>query len=329
MVRFGIIGTNKITETLLEAAKTVEGFNLAAVYSRKEETARAFADKYEVEHIYTNIEEMVASDTIDAVYIASPNALHAEQAIVCMEHGKHVLCEKAIASNTAELQKMIDTARKHNVVLMEAMMSTMTPNFKSILDNLSKIGKVRRYFAQFCQYSSRYDKYKQGTVLNAFNPTFSNGSLMDIGIYCVYPMVVLFGEPMAIKANAFMLDSGVDGEGSMLATYEEMEGVLMYSKITNSHLPSEIQGEEGTIVIDHINTPTKIEIRYRDGRVEDITVPQETNIMRYEVEEFISLVQSESQQSSINSHKHSMIVMNLLEESRKQVGLVFPADTNK
>jgi scyllo-inositol 2-dehydrogenase (NADP+) len=329
MVRFGVIGTNIITDKFLEAVENVQDFVLTAVYSRKEETARAFADKHGVKDIYTNLEEMAASEEIDAVYIASPNSFHAEQAIIFMNHGKHVLCEKAIASNTAELRKMIDTANRNKVILMEAMMSTFTPNFRSIRDNLKKIGKVRRYFAHYCQYSSRYDTYKQGTVLNAFNPAFSNGALMDIGIYCVYPMVVLFGEPLHIKANAFMLDSGVDGEGSMLASYEDMEGVIMYSKITNSYIPSEIQGEEGTIIIDHINMPTKVEIRYRDGRIEDITVPQESNIMCYEVEEFISLLHSGSLQSQINSHGNSMGVMKILEGSRKQVGLVFPADNKK
>jgi scyllo-inositol 2-dehydrogenase (NADP+) len=118
----------------------------------------------------------------------------------------------------------------------------------------------------------------------------------------------------------------VDGEGSMLASYEEMEGVIMYSKITNSHAPSEIQGEEGTIVIDHINAPTKVEIQYRDGRIEDITKSQEANIMCYELQEFSSLIKSDALQSTINSHTNSMIVMKLLEESRNQVGLVFPAD---
>ncbi|WP_341467137.1 hypothetical protein [Clostridium septicum] len=86
---------------------------------------------------------------------------------------------------------MIKVAKENNVVLMEAMKTTLFPNFKIIKDNLYKIGKVRRYFASFCQYSSRYDKYKSGEILNAFKPELSNGSLMDIGVYCIAPMVNL------------------------------------------------------------------------------------------------------------------------------------------
>src|SRR5690606_38194200 len=132
------------------------------------------------------------------------------------------LCEKPMASNVQEVQAMITAARRNKVLLMEAMKSTLMPNFYSIQSNLSKLGPVRRFFASFCQYSSRYDAYRQGTVLNAFNPSFSNGSLLDIGVYCIYPAVVLFGKPDHILANGYLLESGVDGEGSLLLKYGQL-----------------------------------------------------------------------------------------------------------
>jgi predicted dehydrogenase len=231
-----------------------------------------------------------------------------------------------MTSNTKELEAMQKVAKEHNVLLMEAMKSTLTPNFKSIQENLHKIGKVRRYFANYCQYSSRYDAYKQGTVLNAFNPAFSNGSIMDLGVYGLYPLVVLFGQPKVVKATGVMLDSGVDGEGSILLQYDEMDAVVLHSKINNSYIPSEIQGEKGSILIDKISTPEKIEIRYKDGTVEDISQVQEQPHMFYEVEEFIHLIQSKKTESTINSFLHSKITAEITEEVRKQVGLVFPAD---
>lgn len=329
MVRFGVIGTNKITDRFIHDASGVKDFTLSAVYSRTEEKAREFAGKYDVTAIFTDLERFAKSDLVDAVYIASPNSLHCEQAILLMEHGKHVLCEKPVASNTAELEEMIRVANKHKVVLMEAMKSTLLPNFLAIRNNLPKLGKVRRYFATYCQYSSRYDAYKEGTVLNAFNPSFSNGSLMDIGVYCIYPLIVLFGEPLSVKANAYMLDSGVDGEGSLLLTYKEMEAVIMHSKITNSYLPSEIQGENGSMIIDRINEPEHIEIRYRDGRVEDIAEPQISETMYYETAEFIRLIKDGILESPINSHFHSLAAMRVMDEARKQIGLVFPADSRR
>ncbi len=326
MVRFGIIGTNWITESFIQAASKVEEFSLAAVYSRTNDKALEFADKYGAEHTYTDLNEFVKSPEFDAVYIASPNSLHASQAVLCMENGKHVICEKPIASNADEVSKMIAAAKENNVVLMEALKTTQLPNFLAIKENLHKIGKVRRYFASYCQYSSRYDKYKEGTVLNAFKPEFSNGSLMDIGIYCVYPAVALFGEPNEVKASSYMLESGVDGEGSLLLTYEEMDAVIMYSKITNSYVPSEIQGENGSIIIDKIHTPESVKIQYKDGTVEDITKEQVSESMYYEAKEFISLVSENIQQSELNSHQNSLITARILETARKQVGLIYPAD---
>lgn len=329
MIKFGIIGTNWITESFVNAANELEDFSLAAVYSRTEEKAKEFADKFEVKTTYTDLDKFVASADIDAVYIASPNALHAEHAMHCMKNGKHVICEKSISSNTRELQNMIDTAKENKVLLMEALKTTFLPNFISIQENLHKIGAVRRYFASYCQYSSRYDAYKEGTVLNAFNPNFSNGSLMDIGIYCVYPMVALFGKPNQVKASSVMLDSGVDGEGSILFNYGDKEGMVMYSKITNSHVPSEIQGEKGSILINNINTPDKVEIKYNDGTVEDISQPQKSNSMYYEAEAFIDLIKASETESTVNSLKQSYIVGEILEEARNQVGLVFPADNKQ
>jgi scyllo-inositol 2-dehydrogenase (NADP+) len=192
LVRFGVVGTNWITERFLEAAKHVEDFSLAAVYSRTAEKAEEFAEKYEVQTKFTDLEEMAASDLIDAVYIASPNSHHCRQAVLFLQHKKHVLCEKPLASNAAEVKEMIKAAKANEVLLMEAMKSTVMPNFESIEKNISKIGKVRRFSGSYCQYSSRYDAYKKGTVLNAFNPEFSSGSLMDLGVYAIYPLVVFF-----------------------------------------------------------------------------------------------------------------------------------------
>ncbi|WP_199616239.1 Gfo/Idh/MocA family protein [Paenibacillus alkalitolerans] len=326
MIRFGVIGTNWITDEFIKAAGKINDFSLTAVYSRSEERAGQFAEKWDIPNTFTDLGTMAASDALDAVYIASPNSYHAQQAILCMNHGKHVLCEKPLASNTEEVRQMIEAAKKNNVLLMEALKSVLMPNFYSIAENLHKVGKVRRYFASYCQYSSRYDTYKAGTILNAFNPEFSNGSLMDLGIYCIYPMVVLFGSPEQVKASGVMLDSGVDGEGSIVLQYPEMDAVVMYSKITDSALPSEIQGETGNIVIDKINQPEKVEIRYRDGRVEDISVPQGARSMTYEIEHFIGLIQSGDVESPVNSHLNSMKAMKIMDEARRQLGLVYPAD---
>ncbi len=328
MINIGVIGSNFITDRLIEGAKEVSDANIAAVYSRTEERAKEFAEKHGIKNTFTSLEEMAKSDLIDAVYVASPNALHASQTILFLNHKKHVLCEKTFASNTKEATDMIKAARENNVVLMEAMKTTLLPNFRVIKDNLYKIGKVRKYFASFCQYSSRYDKYKAGEVLNAFKNELSNGAIMDIGVYCIAPMVNLFGKPNTVKANGIMLKTGVDGEGSAVFGYDDMEGVVIYSKISNSYLQSEIQGEEGNIIIDRINAFNNVKIIYRDGREEDLTLEQNNADMCYEVEEFINLIKSGEKESKINSLQVSRDVIEVIEEARKQIGVIYPADKN-
>ncbi|RIX49382.1 gfo/Idh/MocA family oxidoreductase [Paenibacillus nanensis] len=325
-IRFGLIGTNWITERFLAGARLHEQFELAAVYSRTEEKAREFADKHGIPHRYTDLEAMFGSGVIDAVYIASPNSLHAPHAIAAMNRGIHVLCEKPAASNAREMREMIETAKRTDTLLMQAVKSTLMPGFKAIQDNLEKAGTVRRYFASFCQYSSRYDAYKAGQVLNAFKPELSNGSLMDIGIYCIYPAVALFGKPNSVKAQGYMLESGVDGEGSLILGYDTMDAVLMHSKITHSFLPNEIQGELGSLYIDKISEPTSITFQTRDGKVEDLSRPTIEETMYYELDEFIQLLNRGLRESSINSHETSLITMEIMDEARRQMGLRFPAD---
>lgn len=329
MIRFATIGTNWITERFIQAALETEQFALTAVYSRTEEKGREFAAKFGDPQVYTDLKALAASSDVDAVYIASPNSFHAEQAILMMDHGKHVLCEKPMASNAAEVRRMIEAARRNDVLLMEALKSTLMPNFRAVQDNLYKIGQVRRYFSSYCQYSSRYDAFKQGKVMNAFNPAFSNGALMDLGIYCIYPMVTLFGKPESVQASAVMLSSGVDGEGSLVVRYPEMDGVIMYSKITDSYLPTEIQGEYGTIVIDRINQPYEVKILYRDGTTEELTCFQPQESMYYEALEFIELILSGKRESQINTHARSLAVAELMEEARRQFGLRFAADEDQ
>ncbi len=325
-VRFGIIGTNFISDWVIRGGRQDHRFEITAIYSRSQQTADDFAAKHQIPHTFTSLEAMTSSPLIDAVYIASPNALHASQAIMFMKYGKHVLCEKAFASNVREIEKMIDTARKHNVTLMEAMKSTLTPNFLAARDALNEIGKIRCYFASYCQYSSRYDKFKEGIVLNAFQPDLSNGALMDIGIYTIYPMVVLFGRPQTIKAAGVRLSTGVDGEGCVTFGYPDMSAQIMYSKISNSLLPSEIQGENGNIIFDRINIISEVNVHFRNGEKKSITCPPEKDEYYYEVKEFIDLVLSGKQESTINSWKNSLITMEIMDEIRKQLGVVYPAD---
>lgn len=335
-VRFGVVGTNFISDWVIAGACQDERFELVAVYSRKQETADTFAVKHQIPYTFTSLEEMAQSSLIDAVYIASPNFLHAEQSILCMQHGKHVLCEKPFASNAREAQEMIAVSRRYNVTLMEAMKPTLTPNFRAVKKNLNRLGVIRRYFSSYCQYSSRYDKFKEGIVQNAFKPELSNGAMMDIGIYTIYPMVVLFGRPQKVSAMGLVLSSGVDGQGVVNLQYEGMNATVLYSKIADSFLPTEIQGEDGNIMLDRINSISRVDWLPRcmpfSGKgpkiaSENISVAADKDEYYFEVAEFISLILAGKRESDMNSHENSLITLEIIDEVRRQLGVVYPADT--
>ena len=325
-IRFGIIGTNTISDKVIAASRFDKRFVLNAVYSRTQETADAFAAKHNIPHTFISVEEMAQSELIDAVYIASPNSFHAGQSILFMKNGKHVLCEKPMASNIGEVRKMIDASRKYEGTLMEAIMPTLKPGFQSVLKHLGEIGIVRRYFACYCQYSSRYDDLKNGIVLNAFKPELSNGAVVDIGIYTIFPMVVMFGRPTKIDALGLLLPTGVDGQGAVNFKYDNLNATVIYSKISDSYLPTEIQGEQGTITIDKINNIRNVSLKYRNGEQKDISSPDNIHDYFYEISEFIDLIQAGKLESEINSHENSIITTEIIDEIRRQIGVVFPAD---
>lgn len=325
-VRIGIIGTGFIVDRILEAAKECSEIKINAIYSRTYEKAADFSKKYNIPYIFTSLEEMASSSIIDAIYIASPNALHAPQSILFMKHGKHVLCEKPLASNALEVKQMIEASNIYNVTFMEAMKSTLTPNFAQVIKHVKDIGKIRHYFACYCQYSSRYDKLKEGIILNAFKPELSNGAVMDIGIYTIYPMVVLFGKPLKIKASGIKLFTGVDGQGSAFFEYEDMTATVMYSKITDSSLPSEIQGEDGTIILDRIDRINQVELVSRKNSKKTINQPATKNEYYYELKEFIELIKTGRRESLINSHQNSLTTIEIIDEIRKQVNIIYPSD---
>ena len=325
-VRLGVIGTGFIVDKILSAAKEEPRIKVTALYSRTQEQADAFAGKHQIPYTFTSLEEMASSSLINAVYIASPNSLHASQSILCMQYGKHVLCEKPLASNALEAKQMIAASEKYNVALMEAMMPTMTPHFTQMMERLKDLGRIRRYFASYCQYSSRYDKLKEGIVLNAFKPELSNGAVVDIGIYTLYPLVVLFGKPLGIDAQGLKLSTGVDGQGSVNLAYKDMNATVIYSKIVDSALPSEIQGEDATMIIDRINYINRVELKFRRGQSEVISDTAPHDNYFYELKEFADLIASGRRESDINSHTNSLITLEVIDEIRKQLGVVFPAD---
>ncbi len=334
-MKIGIIGTNFISDEFVDAAKRIGGYTLHSVYSRKNETGQAFADRHGISSVYTDMEAFLADPVLDAVYIASPNSIHCSHALAAMNHGKHALVEKPIASNLAELTRMEAAARENGVILMEAMRPAYLPGYDWIRANMGRLGAIRSAEFHFCQYSRRYDRFKAGEVLNAFNPGLSNAAVMDIGVYVLHTFLMLFGRPEQIHASSVRLSNGMEGSGMALLTYPDMTAALSWSKISDNSQPSLILGEDGMMTLDRLSRLEQVTLSLRNGETEEFVDNSTDNNMIYELEKFKQLVNTkQSTQPAAESDAPSdedilaitRLCVELMDEIRHQTGIVFPAD---
>lgn len=339
-LRFCTIGTSIITENFINAATRVDGFELAAVYSRSRSKGQEFAARFPdfKGKVFDDLHAMVTCSDIDAVYIASPTSEHAKQSILCLEHGKRVICEKPACSNSTELEAVLACAAKHQVAFMEAMRTLRCPNFLLLKEQVAAAGPVRHFVATACQLSSKWPSYLKGERPNVFLPEFSNGALMDIGCYAVHAAVALLGTPESVSYIPVMLDTGVDGAGTLVLNYGDKVATLLISKMSQGFNRSEVQTEQGTFSVDSVLEFTDVRAH---GTHSDEILSETTEIasdlsargasrwaeqMRHEVQAFFDFVGKGDLEDSVLSWSQSRAAMKVLDDARQCAGISFPAD---
>lgn len=319
MVKFAVIGTSLITKKFINAMETCPECALHAVYSRSLDKAVAFGISLGAERFYDNLDEMAKDKEIDVVYIASPNSFHYSHVMVMLKAKKHVICEKPLTTTKEQAEEMFKTAQENQVILQEAMRSVYEPGVKVIEDLLPKLGTVRRISFPYAKYSSKYDSFLAGNEENIFNPNMEAGALMDLGVYCVHLLVHLFGLPKDVQASSVRLRNGVDGAGTIVASYKDKVAELMYSKISTNVLPAQIQGEKGTMLIYDLTEIERIEMLYFDGREKEIITVDHTdkNNLVYEIKAFLGFLVD---RKSLSKYQNSSLMALDVIEKAKRVG---------
>ena len=317
-MHFGIIGTNTISRKFADALCLCGG-RVAAVLSRTKENGQAFCSQYGG-RAFTSTEAFLSAGT-DAVYIATPNALHEETARAALLSGRHVLCEKPATLTSSGFSALSDLACERRLILLEAMRPAFDPALQTIRHYLPALGKIRAAHLDYCQYSSRYDAFRRGEILNAFHPALGNAALMDIGVYCFSVAYLLFGEPESLTSSSIFLQNGMEGAGEATLCYPGMLATLRYSKIFDSATPSALQGEEGSLLFDHMVTTRRLTLCPRGGRREEIALPLAENNMVYEIDAFFRMVRKE--ESAAPHTARTLAVLSLLETVRQNNGIVF------
>lgn len=292
MLRLGIVGTNFISDWFAEACLQVGGrVHASAVFSRDLDRARGFAARHGLEQWFDDLDEMIRA--VDAVYIASPNAVHFEQAMRAVAAGRHVLVEKTMGTSLAQVRGILDAASDQGVVAMEAMRNVHTPEHELIAGALERLGPLRQARIEKLQYSSRYDRFRAGELPNAFDPGLGNSSLADIGVYCLQPALDWFGTPERAVGSSVLLHNGFEGAGSMLLSYDGLVVDLAWSKITSGAGQSVILGEDGALVFDDPAEPRRIEFRPRAGAPEILHDEESSprQLLHHEIRDFVDQVE--------------------------------------
>lgn len=321
------MGTNWITDSFIEGAINSGEWNLTAVYSRTEEKARAFGEKYGDLTYFTDIEEMGKSDALDAVYIASPNALHYQHAVSLLKNKKHVIVEKPIFSTVAELEHAHQIARENNVFLFEAARHIQEPNFKRLQENIEKVGTIHGATLAYMKYSSRYDQVLNGEEPNIFSLKFSGGSIVDLGVYPLYSAITLFGEPVKATYFATKLPTGVDGLGPIILEYPTFNITIIQGKNSQSFLPSEIYGQKGTLIVDPLTGIEKITF-YDNATKEETELAGSVvaNDMQFEAAEFARIIEQSDRDTYEYLADLSLKVLRVSNELRHQNDIWFDAE---
>ena len=329
MLRFGTIGTSWITNSYIDGALDSGLWTLTAVYSRTLEKGREFGAKYGVETVFTDMEAMAQSDLIDAVYIASPNKLHAEHVRIFLENGKHVICEKPLSAHAKDVKALQTLAKERGLIYLEAIMFMHLPQRRLLEEALEKIGGVNVAKLDFCQRSSKYDAYLAGNLPNIFNPALETGALMDLGIYCVDPALYLFGMPERTQITAQLLASGADGSGIVAMQYPDKLVNLVYSKVGQAAANTDFQGNLGTVSVASISKLANIEIIYNDGSRETVCGEEpKYKLMGYEAKDFYRYI-TEPEASAAEYAQCCALayaVSDYMEQLRRDAGIHFPSD---
>ncbi len=328
-MKIATIGSGMIVNLFLDAVDHVDGVECVAVYSRKEESAKALASKFQIRKTYTDLQSMLKDDEIDVVYIASPNSLHYQHCRAAFENNKHVICEKPLTSTMFELKELTNLAKSKDLFFFEAITTIHLPNFKEFLRMLPDIGKIKMVSCSFLQYSSKMDAFKAGEIPNVFNPEFSGGALMDLNVYNLHFAIAAFGDPSLATYHPILADNGIDVGGIMILQYPGFLVSCTAGKHVQAHNCADVFGENGMIHVDkEVSNFISFDL-IKGDTTKSFNTQKAKNRMTYELKEFLRVYQTNDKKTAKDWMKHSLKVYQILHDAREKAGIVFGADKLK
>ena len=317
-MKLSILGTGKIVHDLLEALKFVPEIELTSVFARPKSRAKAeaLASEWHIPKVYTDYAELVANDDADFIYIGLINTVHYEYAKQALAAGRNVIVEKPFAPTYAEVQELVDLAQEKHAMLLEAMTLLYLPNFAAMKDALPELGPIHAVMANYSQYSSRYDKYKDGVVLPAFDPALAGGALYDINIYNLNLICGLFGAPDDATYTANRGFNGIDTSGVAVLQYPTFFATAVGAKDSASNGFCIIQGENGWLEMQGAPNELPRVIVHAGGWDRVIEANAYAHRMVHEFQAFVKIFETQAFDVVRRSNEQSLRVAKLVDDLR-------------
>ena len=327
-MKVGIVGAGMIVHDFLTFAHEVTGMELVALCATPAEKEKIveMCQANNIKAHYTNIDVMLEDSEVEVVYVAVPNHLHYEMCKKAILAGKHVICEKPFTSNLKELEELVALADTNKVIMVEAVSTQYLPNTLKIKELLPTLGQIKIVSANYSQYSSRYDDFKQNKIHPAFDYHKAGGALMDLNVYNIHGIVGLFGKPKRIQYLA-NIEKQIDTSGILTLDYGNFKAVSIGAKDCKAPVMLTLQGDQGVLRIDTpINQLTKFE--YINNQNESIIINKDENKHRlfYEFKQFINMIDYHDEMKVNYMLEISFIVSEIMQEARLQEGIVFDND---
>lgn len=321
-MKIGVIGSGFIIGVFTEGMKQYKNVELYAIWGRHEEKIKSFDcfKKY-----YTNIDDFYNDKEIDVVYVAVPNSLHYEYAMKALKAGKHVLCEKPFCQTYKQTKALIDYAKKKKLFLFETIMTKHAKNFEKIKKAVNDIGDIKLVEVNLSQYSRRYDKFKAGTTLPAFDYKLAGGALMDMGVYNIHFVVDIFGSPK--KVTYFPnIEKNVDTSGVCVLDYGKFKASIITAKDCKTQCFGLIQGDKGYI---RLNTETSRLASYsiimNDGKRKDVDDKDQSEFAGWKTlyDAFMKIYKNKDYETCYEYLEDTLRVQKVLDAARASANMKF------
>ena len=324
-VRWGVLATGGIAHSFVEDLAAVPGAQAFAVASRREESARAFAERHGIGRAYGSWQELAADPEVDVVYVATPHSAHFAATKLLLEAGKAVLCEKPFTLNAGEAAELVALARKREVFLMEAMWTYLDPAVRRITELIADgaIGEVRSVQAEFGFVGPTDPDHR------LWDPATGGGALLDLGVYPVAFAHLLLGEPETVQAHARLTDRGVDAHtGILLGHRSGATALLSCSLDVQCGQRASIQGDLGRIELDRDFFHPAGFTLHRDGRAPETFHSPAPAGHGYGLEaaEVVHCLRTGATESALVPLDGTLAVMRTLDAVRERIGVRYPGE---